>query len=559
MKYEEFLTQELLPISGLFSNELAERLNKKFGVTAENARKIIERAVSKNVIWSSKPLSFGKGRYYYFLPNNRPSREMIKLLAKDTRPPLYRLLQLLDESDGVITIHEALKVTSSPEEKSSSKVSLLKDMVNDLAKSMLVVEKTSVSGIKFILNRKELADNTLSQAFYEQAMNSHWDKLQLDTLFIPDLLRWLKSCNIISSWGQYKSRNNPSIGVKQYDLNWDAYAFTKTTGINPGNASESTEPEKQTMAAMDIVISRKYTMTDLNGFLSRIQITLNAVKKSTRKVLPIILFHEIEDKALFTAQKLGFITFSLSKIYGSNITKLIGNIKRIYSADEESLTFEIEGALKRIAENGQLELLKAMRGTLFEILMKPVIQHLYPASMFLPAKVLKHPNRDQTREFDHIVSSSHPKELILVELKGYAGNNYINLGDQDTPGTLKYFFRSSVPLATEYYKNDSLLQQHNIKAIFITTGEYHSECNETIKALQNSTLKPSKINSCVMNGKRLLELLKSYDFDNEIKLIKKYYIDVNEDGDAPEGPESHITDVAITRQNISNIVETDFT
>lgn len=57
-----------------------------------------------------------------------------------------------------------------------------------------------------------------------------------------------------------------------------------------------------------------------------------------------------------------------------------------------------------------------------------MLTHLYPRAEVLPGRILKDPASSKQREFDYIVISSHPKEILLVELKGYVGNSFIRMG-----------------------------------------------------------------------------------------------------------------------------------
>jgi hypothetical protein len=46
----------------------------------------------------------------------------------------------------------------------------------------------------------------------------------------------------------------------------------------------------------------------------------------------------------------------------------------------------------------------------------------------------------------------------------------------------------------------------------------------------NCQLVPSRLDKCIYNGEALLELLKKNSFDREIEIIKKYYINVDDEG-----------------------------
>lgn len=64
-KYNKFLTDLLEQKLLESAMEIHSSLVKTFGVTTENARKIVSRAVSQKAIKSSAPYTFGKGQYVY--------------------------------------------------------------------------------------------------------------------------------------------------------------------------------------------------------------------------------------------------------------------------------------------------------------------------------------------------------------------------------------------------------------------------------------------------------------------------------------------------------------
>jgi hypothetical protein len=48
-----------------------------------------------------------------------------------------------------------------------------------------------------------------------------------------------------------------------------------------------------------------------------------------------------------------------------------------------------------------------------------------------------------------VINSETPREIVLIELKGYAENAYVDLGAPDEMGTLRYFFLGISPISTE--------------------------------------------------------------------------------------------------------------
>ncbi len=311
--YDNFIVKALAKDKFLVSNQICELLSSKFNVNNLNARKILERSVKKRCIKSSAPLTFGKGQYVYFSQNEILNKDIIKEIAFVFRPPLFRLLECLDKNEGIISYYEALKITASPLDRLSSKINLLDDLINHIETFEIVYFKTDVNNVKYIIHQSKKATD-------EILISNHFRKLKLDAIFVKDILDWLIKSNLILSLNNiYKNKNTPSIGAVHNNLLWDAFGYTKTTGINPVSTKLAVEKEKQTLVVIDIVISRDYEQYDLDGFLSRIQININSVSTGIRKVMPIVIYKSCSEYILNTIKSLGFLCYDIGSIYGSNI------------------------------------------------------------------------------------------------------------------------------------------------------------------------------------------------------------------------------------------------
>jgi len=520
-KYDSFIKQLVEGNWAILGSNVSSALIDKYGVNPENARKIIQRSTEKGIMISSTPLTFGKGQFLYTKPGNYFGLEMVKEASSVDRKPLYRLLEVLGRI-GMISFYEGLKITASPEEIGSTKISLLTDMINDLEKLGIVSTKTDVWDNNFLFSREAFPPMLDRETEIEKSMEKHLHEMKLDAVLLPDIMRWLRKINLIDSGATYRNVVSPANGVKVNEIFWDAYAYTKTTGINPSRASESNDPEKQTLVVLDVIISRKYLQADLDGFLARIQINLNSVKEGERKVLPVIVFNEIEEITLNRARKLGFVSLDAKTIFGTNISTVIQNFKVIFEGKEPQLA-EIEPALEAIAQSGHIDELRSLRGALFEALMHPVIKRFYPNAQVLQSRKLKSVKKNKIREFDLIFISSHPKEILLVELKGYTGKSFIPLGSADIKDTLRYFFRGSVPVAQDFYSSNNTLNDYQIKTLYVTTGEFHSDTKNFIAKVNKSAFKPSQFDICI-DGNALEKLLADSGFEHERKVIKKHFL-----------------------------------
>ncbi|HET8885618.1 MAG TPA: hypothetical protein VFM70_04605 [Salinimicrobium sp.] len=518
--YEQFLQKTISENRVIIGSELGEKLKNKFNIQPENARQIIQRAYKKGVINSSKPLSFGKGQFAYYLGTTKLDVNKIKEIAKNQRPTLFNLLTGLEINEGILSYYEALKISASPLKKISTKVDYLEDLITLLEKLEILITRTDGNSIRYlILKSKEGKDDL---------MHSHYTKMLLDTALIKDILDWFIKSNLIDNQNViYRNRINPSKGAKHNNLIWDAFAYTKTTGLRDRSKDEA-DSTKQTLVVFDILINREYEKFDLDGFLNRIQINLNAVKGGKRKILPIIIYKNCSDKVENTIKKLGFLSYDIGAIYGTNIFKILENISQI-KLDKEILKYEnldqiIENTLTTIQSSGQEDQLKALKGTLFEVLMFQVIKNRYPSSEIQTNYFFSRQLKDQKKEgyeYDYIIRSSNPKEIIVIELKGYKSNYEIALGDAKTKGSISWFFRNTLPFIKEKFKNE-LSEGYQFRGCYITTSGFSVDALKCLENLSKSKLKPKEF-ELFYDRKKLLNFMEEKNFNHLKTIIEKYY------------------------------------
>ena len=366
-KYDEFLRNQLSDRWPLLGSELAGALVEHFSVEPENARKILQRSTQQGIIVSSSPLTFGKGQFLYVKPGMYFGMDIVKEASRLARKPLFRLLEVLDEIK-VLSFYEGLKITASPDVKGSSKISMFIDIANHLEKLGIVTLSNDRRGEYYIQLKGAIPAILRHHMTNESVLDAHYQAMKLDAAFLPDVIRWLKKVNLIDIGIAYRNISNPGTGVKHNEVMWDAFAYTKTTGINPSRASESNTEEKQTLVVIDILISRKYLQADLDGFLARVQVNLNSVKNGERKAMPVVVYHEIDDLTLNSIKMLGFLSVDIKSIFGSNISSVIRNYKVILNGPSEMHSEEIGAALQAIEDSGHTDQLRTLTRSTFRIL-----------------------------------------------------------------------------------------------------------------------------------------------------------------------------------------------
>ena len=520
--YDRYLVELLKePRSFFVIEELVTELKQQFGVTDVNAKKIVQRAVSKKIIKSSSPVTFGKGRHIYFGLKSILDKDAILKVAKLHRPPLYRLLSLLDINGGIISFFEGLKVTASPLEKSSTKVSNLKDLLQTLI-DLYIVEEKNRNGIKYYVY------SNIDEESLNTKINKYYQSMVIDSMFLPDILRWLQKHNLIDNSNVvFRNRKQPQFGAVHNNLAWDAFAYTSTTGIH--NKFEESNENKKTLIVLDAVLSRDYTEIDLQGFYERIQIIRNAVKIGVRKILPIVVLKNETGSIVSSIHKLGFLSLGVGTIYGEKIYEIISNLQFIKNQelvkmdDSELFVEAIGNILADLRQAGQELNLQNIKGDLFESLMYPLISMIYTNSTIEPGRVLRKNDptgKKEYYEYDYIITSSNQREFIIFELKGYKSTNIIKLGDTDTKNTIRWFFRRTLPFAQKALKND--IFSYPIKGCYITTAKFEEDTIQVLEEINKSILKPNLLD-VYYDGKKLANLLEQTGLKKIIEIIDKYY------------------------------------
>ncbi len=524
-KFNSFLSKYLK--QSLFESgmNLNQELVNKFGVSPSYARQILKRAVSQKTIKSSKPYTFGKKQYIYIFNDFDLDKSSIKTITEKSRSTIFRLLELMDKNDGIVSYYEGLKITSSPIEESSTKVSTLDDILSLLMKLDILYTKRDSNNVVYILYK--VKGQVLPHQTEIILMAEHYIKMIMDCSILPDVLRWLGKINLITNSSTiYRNKKTPAIGAKHNSLVWDAFAYTKTTGINPTLGSKAESVEKQTLVVLDVVLSMEYSQVHLDAFYNRIQINRNSVLDKKRKVLPIIIYKSSSDLVKNKIRKLGILSFEISDIFGKRIYDILDQTHELSKLFKSSGKVDetIESILNSISKAGQDDALKELRGTLFEFLMYPLLSSLYPVAEIQRGKTISRLNEKgekESYEYDYIIHSTNPPEIVIVELKGYHSGATIPLGDYKTKASLKWFFSRTLPFAVKEYKLD-MSQGKRVKGVYITSAGFWDNGKDFLETMNKSKFKSVIMNTGYDRG-ALLDLLRERGFKNEIKIIEKFY------------------------------------
>ena len=509
-----------------FGDRLKEDIVKLFRKSSAAARKTIERAAEKKIIKSSAPVSFGRGTFAYCSNDKEITFDELLGITREKKPPMYRLLSALKKCNGIISYYEALKITSSPILPSKTKVTSLDSLIEDLKFFKLVKTKADKNNVKYIIA------NWNEEPQIDSALARHFSLMIVDSIFLYDVISSLKKLNLIDNEKViYRNRKTPSLGARHNNFVWDAFAYSKTTGINTFHSLGKGQIKQQALVVLDVVVSRTYESFDLDGFLGRVQILKNNTK-TERKILPVIVYKEIGKETLNRARSFGLITYSMSTFFGSSIIEIINNISAVKLNEfiAQGMPIDpvqiISDTLATIDRTGNENNLQNVIGDFFQSLMFQLFNHIYRGcnivqAIKLPAMDAKDGEK-KDYEYDFTIFSSNRKEVIIIEVKGYDSNTTIRKGDYETKNTLQWFFGRTFPSAKKHYRI-GFTKNHTVKSAFVTSALYDLEGQIFLNELNAGKQKPFDLD-VGYDGKKLLQLVNSNGLDLLKTTLERYFI-----------------------------------
>jgi hypothetical protein len=519
-QYQKFIYGLLSKNGFMAGTEIISGLQEKFPLSNSYARKILQRTTDAGLIGSSKPATFGKGQFIYMLPDQKIDIDNIKLILQKYRPPLYRIVDVMKQNGGIVSYYEALKLSASPEEKTTTKASTVNELIHTLVTLDLVKIETDSNNVRYIIDKN---NNDI-----ELVTRNHYSRMVLDSMFIPDILKWLRNVNIIDNLKTvYRSKQTPAKGAVHNSLAWDAYGYTKNTGINEIAGKNANTIEKQTLVVLDVLLSREYSQSDLDGCLGRVQVNLNSVKEGRRKVMPIVFYKEISPRVQNTLASLGFLSFDIGTVFGNKIKSIVDKIAGFQTLLEthpkKAQSHTVDSLLSTIRDAGQEENLSNLKGILFEFLLYPVLRTIYSNATVTHGKYYSKKNDAGDKEgyeYDFIIHSENPKEIVIVEAKGYSSESRIPIGDSKTNNTLSWFYGRTLPFIKSFFSKE-VGEGYRFKACYITSSGFFEDGHAYLIA--QGKLKPNKLLG-YYDGNALLELLEENDFHQIKKTVQKYYL-----------------------------------
>lgn len=491
-------------------SELYKILMRKFPtITEANCKNVLHRAVEKKLIISSNPITFENNQFAYYSIKSKTGYPILENSIRTHKASLHRIWFALGRNKGILSKYEACKIAGISPNATAHNISY-NSLVDDL-KTLNLADTITYNETEYIIYKNHSVDEIYSESFHK--------KQKSNNLLLYLSLQWLIRSNILDAKQLcYSGESNKYNGVLRNNEAWDAFGFSNAVSIR------SKSKEFQTIALIDFMSEHQYEEYDFEGFKQRVERAVYSTKTKPRKVLPIVISKDFSPAAYSLIKKNGYLCFRLAELFGDNVYEVSRNYIRntadieykIENGDSNILN-EISNSLNDFRKSGNEGNYGNLKGTLFEYLMYPVIQKLYPGCLIQHSYSGKVDNKDF--ECDYLVTSAD--EFIIFELKGYKRNSQIQLGEFDpetkkyTPYTVLWFINQTFDLCSK-----KIGKEKPKKFCYITTADFDKAARDEL--LKRKKNKPNLIEP-LYNYDTLMDLLKKLKMKNEAKVIKQFY------------------------------------
>lgn len=468
---------------GMLSSDLSDEL-QKHGFSDDASRQKISRAVSSNKssVLRLPNLKFPhQARFYYLKDEGFSDRFYTNLheALNKTNSAYSHIINLLKIHYGVLNENRFRVYSSAPEisKKHINCATLLDNLIK-----LKLCEYKNINNNRYIYI---IGDE------YSEKQSIAIEKVEL--VLIDMLKEWLKNTNI-ASYNAINKQNNCG------NYYWD---ITSPSFLSPF----ITEKHQQGFVVADVVYNVVDTKT-LRYFINKLE-TIKS-QKNMHPVLPILLAKGYTKDAFNIGKSKGIIIVKPETLFGKDIAEMFENLLYKLSNIAAAATKDIEEFLKLYDQLAKIQGSAAhLYGDLFEFIIGVVYREFLPITSLEIGKLISISTGDR-KEID-VYIKTNDKKIYFVECKGYSQKTLVSMSEAQ-------YWVEKVPLlrkwGVENINNFDKLEQHYE---FLTTSDFDVEAKQVFDEFNQKT---KKYQIEYMNGKQLIDFIKSKNIESKDKIIK---------------------------------------
>ena len=501
--------QSLLKAKGpLTSSDLARSMTaNRVSITAEAARKAIQRASRGDLIESSAPVRFDKVFLYYLTEHRtkgkgkRYSAAIRKLLK--TKPSYDRIFKTILANKGWITYGQIGKSSGCLQEGEPRRIGGRKSLEKVLRDLLLLGLVEEVAGTKYLYRQgKPFGSPSVSKA-------SFLHRVRIEQELLIGARDWVRNTYQLAYDGN-SYRQSGCEAEPFNDTYWDLHGpmylgpFARDSILRRTIAKEN-------FLLVEILAYRTFSIVDAEATIDRVK---NIVLRwKTVAITPVVISRSFSPGAWNKLRKTGIGAVVLGDVFGKNIDTLLQAMWKTVSADAptQEQVNEIEKTLAVAAGTvDDLGLVGNLKGTLFEFLI--ALAWKVDGYDIVQQKIVRRTRND---EYEIDVVATRSGNCKLIECKGHHSQY------RESEEELRRHFENRCEAAADPYGWHVTEQYNNVEAIFVTSGELDDEARKYAKNIKKS----HGIVCSVQTREQLMAWLDDLGQEHLREILDTYYLD----------------------------------
>lgn len=442
------------------SSKLAELIIKERGISSENARKLISRAVLSGEIHSLKNM-FPKREHFVYLKGAYGSPAFWKVFTSElvkTGSAYGLALTAILARGGIIPLNHFGAASGSPlaMKKKLSFNTVMENLIN-----VGLCKKTTLPGIGECLAIIEREEERY--AYVARQVNA---RLVSESVFIAAIVQWAQNLNLVS-YDSVKTRLNsaPAISNYQFDITAPSYLSSLVSRVG--------ETIKPGFFACDVVLGVRVSVTEVQPFIAKCKSLMSL--KNVGRVLFVLAASEFEKEAFMELKRFGIIPATPKNLFGeevANSLQALNDFLEQYFAMRKNNVEKIDSIMTCFSQikgaTAQLQ------GALFEYLVAEVVRS--DGGDVMIGRACK----DQKKKFadSDVCVTKRYKEVRFIECKGYKPYSEVKHAD------VKNWLEKQIPVFFSQGKNDDPNAEIIIE--LWTTGKFSSESKDALSQYKES-------------------------------------------------------------------------
>ncbi len=449
-------------IGPCLTSKLSSYLRDRDGISAESARKRIQRSLETGAVQALQTVNFAHNQKFVYLRVHTGTRQFYD-----------RLFEAMNEANSILRLPlAAMRARGGAiPEKMFATISGL-PIKSDFKQDSNGLKKT-LTDLGFIEKEGEYLHLSKNSQKFRLSSTQLEAIIQAENSLLKALADWLQRQRLIGNQMTFRFNDEiPQTGHFQWDFVAPSYIAPLATRMQ-GKATPG-------FIVADVILGRSITKHEVQYFVEKCASI--RVHRNNRPFMAFLIADWFEEDALRLAQSNGVIFTTPKMLFGRNFAEALEEFRKIL--EEQTLVIEeqavrISELLKKTSELAFADKLNEnLRGQLFELVVGHCHSKIFPGTVQL-GKKFKDPMVDKKWDCD-VLQTAQGTSLRACECKAYRRENQVSIDE------VKKWFVKIVPAIRDYFPKDDYPEQ---EFSIWTCGNFDDDALEWIEAFASQNRK----------------------------------------------------------------------